>query len=64
MKQEDDRDTMRPEYDFSSRARGRHHEAWRRGTNVVLLEPDVVKSTKRMRFRVGSDQRATYIGAH
>ncbi len=32
---------MRPEYDFSKAARGKHHKAHRRGTNVVLLDPDV-----------------------
>lgn len=35
---------MRPEYDFSSMeggVRGKHYEQYRRGTNVVLLEPDV-----------------------
>ena len=34
---------MRPEYDFSSGVRGRHHDAYSRGTNVVLLEPDVAE---------------------
>ena len=41
MKRGPDEDAMRPEYDFSSRVRGKHYEAYRRGTNVVLLEPDV-----------------------
>lgn len=40
---QDDRDTMRDEYDFSKGVRGKHHEAYRRGTNVVLLEPDVAE---------------------
>ena len=35
------KDTVRDEYDFSKGVRGRHHEAYRKGTNVVLLEPDV-----------------------
>jgi hypothetical protein len=39
----DKRDTMRPEYDFSHGVRGKHYEAYRAGTNVVLLEPDVAK---------------------
>ena len=43
MKQDPERDTMRPEYDFSSGVRGKHHEAYRHGTNVVLLEPDVAE---------------------
>ncbi len=36
-------DDMRPEYDFSGGVRGKHHRAYREGTNVVLLEPDVAK---------------------
>ena len=35
-------DEMRPEYDFSKGVRGVHHEAYRAGTNVVLLEPDLI----------------------
>ena len=35
-------DDMRPEYDFSRGKRGVHHEAYQAGTNVVLLEPDLV----------------------
>lgn len=38
-----DRDTMRDEYDFSGGIRGKHHEAYRQGTNVVLLERDVAQ---------------------
>ena len=40
---QDDVDTMRDEYDFSKGIRGKHHEAYRRGTNIVVLEPDVAK---------------------
>ncbi len=36
-------DDMRPEYDFSGGVRGKHHRAYREGTNVVVLEPDVAK---------------------
>jgi hypothetical protein len=35
---------MRPEYDFASMkggVRGKHYEQYRKGTNVVLIEPDV-----------------------
>jgi hypothetical protein len=32
---------MRPEYDFSHGARGKHYAAYRAGTNVVFLDPDV-----------------------
>ena len=46
MKQEHEKDTTRQEYDFSSGVRGKHHEAYHRGTNVVLLEPDVAEVFK------------------
>ncbi len=36
-------DEIRPEYDFSRGVRGKHYEAYRAGTNVVFLEPDVAK---------------------
>jgi hypothetical protein len=35
---------MRPEYDFASMkggVRGKHYGQYRKGTNVVLIEPDV-----------------------
>ena len=35
---------MRPEYDFASMkggVRGKYYELYRKGTNVVLIEPDV-----------------------
>ena len=35
---------MRPEYDFSAGVRGKHHEAYRTGTNVVFLEADLVEA--------------------
>ena len=41
MKQESEQAPLRPEYDFSSGVRGKHHEAYRQGSNVVLLDPDV-----------------------
>ncbi len=34
-------DEMRPEYDFSQGVRGKHHQAYRAGTNVVFLETDI-----------------------
>ena len=34
---------MRPEYDFSQGVRGKHYEAYRAGTNVVFLEPDIAQ---------------------
>jgi uncharacterized DUF497 family protein len=36
-------DDMRPEYDFSSGVRGKHHHAYRSGTNVVFLDSDVAE---------------------
>jgi hypothetical protein len=40
---EEDDDEMRAEYDFSGGARGKYAEAYRQGTNVVLLESDLAK---------------------
>jgi hypothetical protein len=34
---------MRPEYDFSGGVRGKHYEAYRAGTNVVFLDPDMAQ---------------------
>jgi len=39
----DERDDDIPETDFSSGVRGKYYERAMRGTNVVLLEPDVAK---------------------
>jgi hypothetical protein len=39
-------DPLRPEYvreDFGKGVRGKYYEAYRKGTNVVLLSPDVAK---------------------
>ncbi len=38
-----DKDTMRPEYDFSRGVRGKHAARYAEGTNVVVLEPDVAR---------------------
>jgi hypothetical protein len=40
-KQSANRDTMRPEYDFSGGVRGKYVARYRAGTNVVVLAPDV-----------------------
>ena len=32
---------LRAEYDFSSGERGRHHQAFQAGNNLILLDPDV-----------------------
>jgi hypothetical protein len=37
---------MRPEYDFSGGVRGKHHQAYQKGTNVVLLDRDVANVFK------------------
>jgi hypothetical protein len=40
-------DDLLPEYDFSSLAgavRGKYHERYRAGVNLVLLEPEVAKA--------------------
>ena len=39
----DQKDEMRPEYDFSKGVRGKHAAKYTEGTNVVVLEPDVAR---------------------
>jgi len=34
-------DEMRDEYDFSSGVRGKYADAFREGSNVIVLEPDL-----------------------
>jgi hypothetical protein len=34
---------MRPEYDFSKGVRGKYYKKFTKGTNVVVLDPDVAK---------------------
>jgi hypothetical protein len=36
-------DEMREEYDFRGGVRGKYVERYRRGTNLVLLDPDLAK---------------------
>lgn len=38
---EPEADEMRPEYDIRGGVRGKYYERYQRGTNVVILEPDV-----------------------
>ena len=38
----DDRDTMRAEYDFSGAVRGATASRYARGTNVVVVSPDLL----------------------
>jgi hypothetical protein len=35
---------FRAEYDFSRAVRGKHHAAYKAGSNVVVLDPDVAKA--------------------
>jgi len=37
-----DRDTMRPEYDFSRAVRGVTTARYAQGTNVVVIDPDIL----------------------
>jgi hypothetical protein len=37
---------MRKEYDFSRGVRGKYAKAYKEGTNVVLLDPDVARVFK------------------
>ena len=39
-------DDMRPEYDFSDGVRGKHHQQYAAGTNVVFLDADIAKVFK------------------
>ena len=34
-------DDLRPEYDFTGGVRGKHYEAYQKGTNVAFLDADV-----------------------
>jgi hypothetical protein len=47
MKENSETDELRPEYDFSKMAggvRGKYVAAYRQGTNLVRLDPDVAKA--------------------
>ena len=39
----DEVDEVLPEYDFSKGVRGKYAERYAKGTNLVLLEPDVAE---------------------
>ena len=39
-------DDMRAEYDFSVGVRGKHHEQYKAGTNVVFLDADIASVFK------------------
>ena len=55
MNRDGEQDVMRSEYDFSSGVRGQHHKAYRQGTNLVLLEPDVAEVFKDSAQNAGQD---------
>ncbi len=42
MKKENDEDQMLEEYDFSKGIRGKYVSRYAKGSNVVVLEPDVL----------------------
>lgn len=42
----EEEDDLEPEYDFSGGVRGKHFEAYEKGTNVVFLDPDVAAAFK------------------
>jgi hypothetical protein len=48
-RQKQDSDEMRPEYDFSDGVRGKYAAHFARGTNVVVLAPDVAEVFKTSR---------------
>jgi hypothetical protein len=37
---------LRPEYDFSGGVRGKYAARYRRGTSLIVLDPDVAKQFK------------------
>ncbi|HUO84341.1 MAG TPA: hypothetical protein VM534_04425 [Thermoanaerobaculia bacterium] len=43
MKKAAKTDEMRPYYDFSSGVRGKYAAKYAKGTNVVVIEPDLAK---------------------
>ncbi len=43
QKPTDPEDEMLPEYDFSGAVRGKYYEEYKKGTNIVLLEPDLAR---------------------
>jgi hypothetical protein len=41
-RQKDERDTMRPEYDFSRAVRGVTAARYAQGTNIAVIDPEVL----------------------
>ncbi|MBV8843532.1 MAG: hypothetical protein JO307_12045 [Bryobacterales bacterium] len=63
----DEDDEILPEYDFTRAVRGRHHEAYKKGTNVIFLDSDVaavfrdsasVNRVLRLLLNLGKDNAA------
>ena len=50
-KASDERDPMRPEYDFSKAVRGVTAARYARGANIVAAFPEVLRGTARARTR-------------
>ena len=44
-----DHDTLRPEYDFSEGVRGATAARYSQGTNVVVVDPDVIAERSKSR---------------
>jgi hypothetical protein len=42
----EEEDDLQPDYDFSVGVRGKHFEAYRKGTNMVFLDPDIAEVFK------------------
>ena len=42
----EEEDNLEPEYDFSGGVRGKHFKAYKKGTNVVFLDPDIAVAFK------------------
>jgi hypothetical protein len=42
----EEKDDTLPEYDFGNAVRGKHYRAYKAGTNVVFLDPDVARVFK------------------
>ena len=45
-KPSDSSDELRPEYNFSGGVRGKYAQRFRKGTNIVVLDPDVAAEFK------------------
>ncbi len=44
MKKADKTEDMRAEYDFSQAIRGKYAKKYEKGTNIILLDPDLAES--------------------